>query len=163
MHPRFLVTLDENLKALTVHVRVGQAVDVVGQAGRPKTITGWQTQSTPVLLAHGERAELEDEQYISLSSTLEGLVILRKVGLTDSLPFFCPVRALTPRHIHRTRRGKKTNEGRVTSVEEGFPLSSASWSAIIVDEMASPQRPVAVLKQTHNRPGRDDQLGPHRS
>ncbi|KAI1826515.1 armadillo-type protein [Xylaria intraflava] len=78
MHPRFLVTLDENLKPLTVNVRIGQAVDVVGQAGRPKTITGWQTQSTPVLLSYGERAELEDEQYISLSGTLEGLVILRK-------------------------------------------------------------------------------------
>ncbi|RDW80661.1 26S proteasome regulatory subunit RPN1 [Coleophoma crateriformis] len=78
MHPRFLVTLDEDLNPLTVNVRVGQAVDVVGQAGRPKTITGWQTQSTPVLLAYGERAELEDEQYISLSSNLEGLVILRK-------------------------------------------------------------------------------------
>ncbi|KAI1377728.1 26S proteasome regulatory complex, non-ATPase subcomplex, Rpn1 subunit [Hypoxylon crocopeplum] len=78
MHPRFLVTLDENLNPLTVNVRVGQAVDVVGQAGRPKTITGWQTQSTPVLLAYGERAELEDEEYISLSSSLEGLVILRK-------------------------------------------------------------------------------------
>jgi len=80
MHPRFLVTLDEDLKPLTVNVRVGQAVDVVGQAGRPKTITGWQTQSTPVLLAYGERAELEDEQYISLTSNLEGLVILRKVS-----------------------------------------------------------------------------------
>lgn len=80
MHPRFLVTLDEDLKPLTVNVRVGQAVDVVGQAGRPKTITGWQTQSTPVLLAYGERAELEDEQYISLSSNLEGLVILRKAS-----------------------------------------------------------------------------------
>ncbi|KAK2627693.1 hypothetical protein QTJ16_002339 [Diplocarpon rosae] len=80
MHPRFLVTLDEELKPLTVNVRVGQAVDVVGQAGRPKTITGWQTQSTPVLLAYGERAELEDEQYIPLTSNLEGLVILRKVS-----------------------------------------------------------------------------------
>lgn len=82
MYPRFLVTLDEDLKPLTVNVRVGQAVDIVGQAGRPKTITGWQTQSTPVLLAYGERAELEDEQYIPLSSTLEGLVILRKVCLS---------------------------------------------------------------------------------
>lgn len=80
MHPRFLVTLDEDLKPLTVNVRVGQAVDVVGQAGRPKTITGWQTQSTPVLLSYGERAELEDEQYIPLSGTLEGIVILRKVS-----------------------------------------------------------------------------------
>lgn len=82
MHPRFVVTLDEDLKPLQVNVRVGQAVDVVGQAGRPKTITGWQTQSTPVLLAYGERAELEDEQYISLASQLEGLVILRKVTIT---------------------------------------------------------------------------------
>lgn len=81
MAPRFLVTLDEKLQPLTVNVRVGQAVDVVGQAGRPKTITGWQTQSTPVLLGYGERAELEDEEYISLSNTLEGLVILRKVSL----------------------------------------------------------------------------------
>lgn len=80
MHPRFLVTLDEDLKPLQVNVRVGQAVDVVGQAGRPKTITGWQTQSTPVLLAYGERAELEDEQYVCLASNLEGLVILRKVS-----------------------------------------------------------------------------------
>lgn len=78
MHPRFLVTLDEDLKPLSVNVRVGQAVDVVGQAGRPKTITGWQTQSTPVLLGFGERAELEDEQYLSLTNNLEGLVILRK-------------------------------------------------------------------------------------
>lgn len=80
MYPRFLITLDEDLKPLTVNVRVGQAVDVVGAAGRPRTITGWQTQSTPVLLAHGDRAELEDEEYICLSSNLEGLVILRKVS-----------------------------------------------------------------------------------
>jgi len=84
MHPRFLITLDEDLQPLTVNVRVGQAVDVVGQAGRPKTITGWQTQSTPVLLSYGDRAELEDEQYIPLSGTLEGIVILRKVGYPSS-------------------------------------------------------------------------------
>ena len=93
MHPRFLVTLDEQLNPLKVNVRVGQAVDVVGQAGRPKTITGWQTQSTPVLLAHGERAELEDEEYLSLSSTMEGLVILRKVRSLPRLFLFsslCP-------------------------------------------------------------------------
>lgn len=89
MFPRFLVTLNEDLKPVTVNVRVGQAVDVVGQAGRPKTITGWQTQSTPVLLAHGERAELEDEEYISLSSTLEGIVILRKVCVLGPVSGLC--------------------------------------------------------------------------
>lgn len=58
-----LLTVDENLKPLSVPVRVGQAVDVVGQAGRPKTITGFQTHSTPVLLAAGDRAELATEKY----------------------------------------------------------------------------------------------------
>lgn len=61
MYPRFLITFDEDLNSLPVTVRVGQAVDVVGQAGRPKTITGFQTHSTPVLLAHSERAELATE------------------------------------------------------------------------------------------------------
>ncbi|KAK9463669.1 armadillo-type protein [Lipomyces oligophaga] len=78
IHPRFLITLDEDMKPIQVNVRVGQAVDTVGQAGRPKTITGWVTHSTPVLLGHGERAELEDDEYIALASTLEGLVVLRK-------------------------------------------------------------------------------------
>jgi 26S proteasome regulatory subunit N1 len=62
LQPRMLLTVDEDLKPLSVPVRVGQAVDVVGQAGRPKTITGFQTHSTPVLLAAGERAELATEK-----------------------------------------------------------------------------------------------------
>jgi 26S proteasome regulatory subunit N1 len=62
MYPRFLITLDEELNPVPATVRVGQAVDVVGQAGRPKTITGFQTHSTPVLLAHSERAELATEK-----------------------------------------------------------------------------------------------------
>ena len=71
MQPRMLVTLDKyvvlscifcrqvteccafrDMKPLPVSVRVGQAVDVVGQAGRPKTITGFATHTTPVLLAY---------------------------------------------------------------------------------------------------------------
>ncbi|KAJ3324198.1 proteasome regulatory particle base subunit [Blyttiomyces sp. JEL0837] len=78
IYPRFLMTLDENLKSLAVTVRVGQAVDTVGQAGRPKTITGFQTHSTPVLLAYSERAELATEEYIPYTNVLEGFVILKK-------------------------------------------------------------------------------------
>lgn len=40
MKPRMLLTVDQKGKLLPVSVRVGQAVDVVAQAGRPKTITG---------------------------------------------------------------------------------------------------------------------------
>merc|ERR1711915_1064206 len=78
MQPRMLVTFDEQLRALPVSVRVGQAVDVVGQAGKPKTITGFQTHTTPVLLAYGERAELATEEFISLTPVMEGFCILRK-------------------------------------------------------------------------------------
>ncbi|KZO98487.1 26S proteasome regulatory complex non-ATPase subcomplex Rpn1 subunit [Calocera viscosa TUFC12733] len=78
MYPRFLITLDEELKPLPITVRVGQAVDVVGQAGKPRTISGFQTYQTPVRLATTERAELATEEYIPFASVLEGLVILEK-------------------------------------------------------------------------------------
>lgn len=78
MQPRMLVTFDEDLNPLPVPVRVGLAVDVVGQAGKPKTITGFQTHTTPVLLAYGERAELATEEYNALTPIMEGFVILRK-------------------------------------------------------------------------------------
>jgi len=78
VQPRMLVTFDEELRPLPVSVRVGQAVDVVGQAGKPKTITGFQTHTTPVLLSQGERAELATEEYIPLTPIMEGFVILKK-------------------------------------------------------------------------------------
>ncbi|CRG98810.1 26S proteasome regulatory subunit RPN1, putative [Plasmodium relictum] len=78
IYPRMLVTVNENLEPLPVSVRVGQAVDVVGQAGKPKTITGFQTHVTPVLLLHTDRAEIATEEYIPINDTLEGIVILKK-------------------------------------------------------------------------------------
>merc|ERR1712012_1272843 len=78
MNPRMLITVNEDLSWRPVTVRVGQAVETVGQAGKPKTITGFQTHTTPVLLAHGERAELATEEYIPVTSIMEGFVILKK-------------------------------------------------------------------------------------
>jgi len=79
MRPRMLMTLDGDDDALLpVTVRVGTGVDTVAQAGKPKTITGFQSHTTPVLLAVGERAELGTEKYIPLSPTLEGIVILKR-------------------------------------------------------------------------------------
>eukprot|EP00210_Caulerpa_lentillifera_P009484 g9044.t1 len=78
MKPRYLLTVDVEGKLLPVPVRVGQAVDTVAQAGRPKTITGFQTHNTPVLLAVGERAELATDKYIPLSPILESVVILKE-------------------------------------------------------------------------------------
>ena len=78
IRPRFLITLDAELHPLPVTVRVGQAVDTVGQAGRPKTITGFQTHTTPVLIGYGERAELATEEYVPYAGVLEGFVILKR-------------------------------------------------------------------------------------
>lgn len=78
MTPRMVTTVDEDLKPLPVLVRVGQAVDTVGQAGRPKRITGFQTHTTPILLACGERAELATDEYLASASVLEGVVVLTK-------------------------------------------------------------------------------------
>eukprot|EP00741_Cyanophora_paradoxa_P013578 tig00020703_g13111.t1 len=55
VYPRMLVTVDTDLKPLPVQVRVGQAVDTVG-----------------------DRAELATDEYIPLSTMLEGFVILKK-------------------------------------------------------------------------------------
>jgi 26S proteasome regulatory subunit N1 len=73
-----LLTVNEDLEPVAVNVRVGQAIDVVGQPGKPKTITGFQTHTTPVLIGHGERAELATEEFIPLSDIMEGLIIVKK-------------------------------------------------------------------------------------
>lgn len=79
LRPRSVITVDTELKPVKVDIRVGQAVETVGQAGRPKRITGFQTHTSPVLLATGERAELADtDEWEALSSVLEGVIILRK-------------------------------------------------------------------------------------
>merc|ERR1719277_421642 len=78
MRPRWLITVDEDLKELKVPVRVGQAVDITGLAGRPKAITGFQTRTTPVLLNYSDRAELATEEYVPVTPILEDFVILKK-------------------------------------------------------------------------------------
>eukprot|EP01091_Cochliopodium_minus_P015174 TRINITY_DN5319_c0_g1_i1.p1 TRINITY_DN5319_c0_g1~~TRINITY_DN5319_c0_g1_i1.p1 ORF type:complete len:870 (-),score=290.39 TRINITY_DN5319_c0_g1_i1:73-2682(-) len=78
LETRMLITIDENNNPVPVNVRVGKAVDTVGLAGKPKTITGFQTYSTPVLLGAEDRAEFVTEEYIALSSVLEGVVVVKK-------------------------------------------------------------------------------------
>lgn len=85
MYPRFLVTLDVDsgsdslaIDSCAILVRVGQAVEVVGQAGKPRSITGFQTHSTPVLLASQERAEIASEEWTSISQVMENFVLVKK-------------------------------------------------------------------------------------
>lgn len=87
MQPRIVVTLEEEkdkrgptskLQPVPITCHVGTAVDVVGQAGKPKTITGFQTHNTPVLLGVGERVELASEKYLSYAPFIEGFVIVKE-------------------------------------------------------------------------------------
>ena len=78
MYPRMLVTLNEKLENTKASVKVGQAVDTVGAAGKPKTITGFQIHDTPVLIGHGERSEFATEEFLSYNNIMENFVIIRK-------------------------------------------------------------------------------------
>lgn len=78
MYPRFLITLDESLESKPVTVRVGQAVDVTAQAGKPRTISGFQTHQAPVRLGTRDRAELATDEFLPYAAVLEGFVILKK-------------------------------------------------------------------------------------
>ena len=78
IYPRMLITLNEQLEPCQTQVRVGNAVDTVGQAGKPKKITGFQTHDTPVLIGCIERAELATEEYIPETNVIENFVILRQ-------------------------------------------------------------------------------------
>jgi len=76
INPRMLVVVDsEDMMPVKVEVHVGQCVDVAGQPGEPRRITGFQTHSTPVLLSMNERAELAEDEYEGI---LEGIVIIKK-------------------------------------------------------------------------------------
>jgi 26S proteasome regulatory subunit N1 len=77
MNPRMLITVDEDLSWIPVTARVGLAVETVGQAGKPRAITGFQTHTTPVLLSASERAELGTDEYRPVGTILEGVVILQ--------------------------------------------------------------------------------------
>ena len=50
MMPSMLMLFDEDLGQITTPVRVGDAVDTVALAGKPKTITGFNTHDSPVII-----------------------------------------------------------------------------------------------------------------
>ena len=84
MNPRFLVALDQaDLSPVTISIRVGQAVETVGQAGRPKTISGFQTHTSPVLLGYRDRAEMAGQEYSTIVSVLENVILVEKVETKD--------------------------------------------------------------------------------
>ena len=78
MNPRMLTTVNGDFAPVTTQVRVGLAVDTVAVPGKPKTITGFQTHNTPVLMQETDRAELVPGKYKAVASVLEGVVIVEE-------------------------------------------------------------------------------------
>jgi 26S proteasome regulatory subunit N1 len=73
-----VMTVDENLEPKPVQLMIGQAVDIVGQTGNPRTISGFQIHNSPAILAAGERCELNGDDYISYTDILENIVIVKE-------------------------------------------------------------------------------------
>ena len=78
MRPRMVMTVNEKLEPIPVQLMVGQAVDIVGQTGNPRTITGFQIHNSPSLIGTGERCELNGDDYISYSDVMENIVIVKE-------------------------------------------------------------------------------------
>ena len=78
MRPKLVMTVDEKLHPKDIQLMIGQAVDIVGQTGNPRAISGFQIHSSPAVINTGERCELNGDDYISYSDVLEGIVIVKE-------------------------------------------------------------------------------------
>ena len=78
MKPKFVMTVDENLKPKDVQLMIGQAVDIVGQTGNPRTISGFQIHTSPAVINTGERCEINGEDFVPYSDVMEGVVIVKE-------------------------------------------------------------------------------------
>ena len=78
MKPKLVMTVDEKLKPKDVQLMIGQAIDIVGQTGNPRTISGFQIHTSPAVINTGERCEINGEDFISYSDVLEGIVIVKE-------------------------------------------------------------------------------------
>ena len=78
MKPKLVMTVDEHLKPKDVSLMIGQAIDIVGQTGNPRTISGFQIHTSPAVINTGERCEINGEDFKSYSDVLEGIVIVKE-------------------------------------------------------------------------------------
>ena len=80
IQPRMLLTLGSNLELLPTQIRVGQAVDTVAVPGKPKSITGFQTQMSPLLLPDEDKAEIVQTkmELLEKNTIVTNVVILKE-------------------------------------------------------------------------------------
>ncbi|EPY35942.1 26S proteasome regulatory subunit N1 [Strigomonas culicis] len=77
--PRLVLSVNESMEPVpSIQVRVGLPVDTVAVPGKPKSMTGFQTHATPVLLSSTDRVELADTQCRAVSPYIEGIFVVEK-------------------------------------------------------------------------------------
>nr|CCC89912.1 unnamed protein product [Trypanosoma congolense IL3000] len=78
--PRMVLAVDADMEVIKegVQVRVGQPVDTVAVAGKPKTITGFQTQTTPTLLSATDKVEVASQKYRPVAVVVEGIFVVEE-------------------------------------------------------------------------------------
>lgn len=82
-NPKYLCLVDENMVDQYITTRVGQAVDTVGQVGKPRQITGFQTHESPVIVNQGDRAELGTDDFYCLNKfAMEYIQVVKKAETT---------------------------------------------------------------------------------
>lgn len=75
--PRMLLTVNAEGEVVKAQSRVGIPVDTVTVPGKPKTVTGFQTQSTPLILSSQDRAEIIGK-HKALTPIVEGIVVVEE-------------------------------------------------------------------------------------
>ncbi len=76
MKPKMVMALDEHLNMKQIQLVVGQAVDTVGATGNPRAISGYQVNTSPLLINVGERCELLHDEFHSESNIIEDIIII---------------------------------------------------------------------------------------
>lgn len=75
---KMVMSLNEKLELKPVSLAVGQAVDTVGVSGNPRTISGFQVNTTPLILNTGERCEQSNDDFILESPIIEDIIIVKE-------------------------------------------------------------------------------------
>lgn len=80
INPRMVLAVDAEMNVIKegVQVRVGLPVDTVAVAGKPKTITGFQTHTTPVLLSATDKVEVAPVKHRPVASVIEGIFVVEE-------------------------------------------------------------------------------------
>eukprot|EP00744_Colponema_vietnamica_P002388 GILI01003759.1.p1 GENE.GILI01003759.1~~GILI01003759.1.p1 ORF type:complete len:814 (+),score=269.78 GILI01003759.1:102-2444(+) len=73
--PRTLLTINPQGEVVKAQARVGIPVDTVAVPGKPRAVTGFQTQATPLVLSALDRAEIIGKHQ-ALTPVIEGIIVV---------------------------------------------------------------------------------------